>query len=394
MHCEDCQNLLIDLAYDELDDACAAEVRQHLAACSSCAASWSGLQAGRRAAAQLAPGSPPPLSDAVRAAVLEAASGAVGASAARTAISSRAEVIAASGTTGESPQSTPEATARPGATVVSSRLESRWLDRIATLAARREVAMAAVFLLALGVGVTTLYNPSRNPPVTEEDRARDVIPAVEVNAESAGASEGRARALAPHGDDDSPARARVADRAETRSAAGRASPTTQAYGSGAPSGQSALTRAETFGAIAGSREATAPPPPVANAAPESAGVASNETASDRGGRDALERTDPERALANYRLALAAATDDQSRARIQRLIAALEAARATAAAQTAQTAQTANAMRPGVDDLAAPSSSLRATSPSRRVTRPASPRSRASGVGSDEYQSVGFKRTAE
>ncbi|MBP6835091.1 MAG: zf-HC2 domain-containing protein, partial [Deltaproteobacteria bacterium] len=53
MDCETCNDLLLDLHYDELDAARAAEVRAHLAGCDDCRAASERLGRTRALAAKL-----------------------------------------------------------------------------------------------------------------------------------------------------------------------------------------------------------------------------------------------------------------------------------------------------------------------------------------------------
>ena len=58
---------------------------------------------------------------------------------------------------------------------------SRWFERVGELAMRRQVAMAAVFLLMIGVGLI-FYQSHPRPTDAQDDRVPDVVPAVEVTA--------------------------------------------------------------------------------------------------------------------------------------------------------------------------------------------------------------------
>jgi hypothetical protein len=376
MHCEDCHHLLIDLAYDELDDTREAEVRQHLTSCAACAEAWSALQTGRRAAARWVRETPPPLSASVLAAVQSVALQSEGSASRSTPPADRPSAATASPPAASTSASTTPTDRDAGSSkVIALRPEPRWLDRIATLAARREVAMAAVFLLALGVGVTTLYKPSRNPVVTEEDRARDVIPAVEVNAESAASAEGRARVMSPTATSDSPARTRTSERADNRAGPARGAMGATNAPATAPSAIPSARAADEP-----SREQD-PQRVMAGRADESsteaAGLAATESPEERVARDAVGRGDPERALASLRLALATATDDPTRARLQRSIAAIEAAREASSAQASD----------GRYGAGVP---VRATGSMRRAVRPSAPRSRSGGSSQDDSQALGFK----
>lgn len=210
MNCETTKDLLIDLAYGELDEVRQAAVHQHLDGCASCQSEWKLLQRGRQAAALVTVAEPPELSAALLAAI-EQSMPSSSASASHT--TSNANVPPSGKPANSDPdrsgQRSANANARdsvtklvavssavPGANshesagspevhdapkVIELKGNSRWLDRVAALAMRREVAMAAVFVVAVGVGITTLYSPSQHLAVSEDDRARNVVPAVEVN---------------------------------------------------------------------------------------------------------------------------------------------------------------------------------------------------------------------
>jgi hypothetical protein len=293
---------------------------------------------------------------------------------------------------------------------------TRWLDRLAALAVRREVAMAAVFLLALGVGVTTLYNPSRNPAITEDERPRDVIPAVEVNSDPAGERERAAHRRAA-GESESVARARAVERTEPRparpaSAAIAASPQPSPSAASAPSiapspannveaptQQQLAPRADDFMAnqrAQQQRSANAVMPGVAfsNAGTELAGVRQAPSSpAEIAARGSLERGDSVSALSQFRAALAAASDDVTRARLQREIASLEAAQAVQAAQIAQNQQAAQAAgsEPGSVTATTQSSesSYRRPTPARAAQPTMRARPRRSNASPDNLQSLGF-----
>ncbi len=197
MRCEDCQPLLLDLAYGELDEARAAEVRSHVGRCASCEQEWSKLERGRSCGSDVASGERS--ASVARLARRDRASQPAARIAERDdqrrgPFGARASTSVRAGDEASKANAVDDANASGsqesgGATVVPLRGGARWIERLAAMAMRREVAMAAVFLMALGVGVTTLYTPSRNPAVTEEERPRDVIPAVEVSAEQRSADE-------------------------------------------------------------------------------------------------------------------------------------------------------------------------------------------------------------
>jgi hypothetical protein len=385
MHCEDCQNLLIDLAYGELDDVRSAEVRWHLDRCSSCAADWAKIARGRTAAAMLPVARPPEPSPLL---IQSIENGMAASCAERTDSRSKAtsngteSVQNATKIAEETVETLGEAEARaangPGTTMVSLKGGARWIERLAALAMRREVAMAAVFLMALGVGVTTLYHPSRNPAITEEDRSRDVIPAVELSAEHPSTNERAAQRRATSADPS--LRTRKVERADniTRGLRSTVIPTNSATSAAAaiiPSPSPAAQQAVVAGSLPSdtgdrvtsndsvlpspSQNATsniaAPPEQIpSQAAPSLQRAMPNadvEVATvqpqpmstmELAARSALARGEWNAALERFRQALAATSDDATRARLQREIASLEAMQTTAtAAQNAQNSHAAS-----------------------------------------------------
>ncbi len=154
MDCETCSDLLLDLHYDELDDARAGEVRAHLADCDECRAASERLGRTRILAARLALPDAPPSSAAVMAAL--SATVAVPA-----AVSGRVSAVI------------PIERAREARA-------AGWLQRVGELAMRRQVAMAAVFMLMVGLGLR--YMPLRSPTqsITTEMTQPEVVPATEL----------------------------------------------------------------------------------------------------------------------------------------------------------------------------------------------------------------------
>lgn len=159
MDCETYSDLLLDLHYDELDDARAAEVRAHLVGCDECRAASERLGRTRTLAARLAIPDAPPSSAAVMAAL--SATIAVPA-----AVSGRVSAVI------------PIERAREARA-------AGWLQRVGELAMRRQVAMAAVFMLMVGLGLR--YIPLRSPTqsVTTEMTQPEVIPATELRPQPA-----------------------------------------------------------------------------------------------------------------------------------------------------------------------------------------------------------------
>ena len=121
MDCQTSNDLLLDLAYGELDEVRAAAVRKHAEGCAECRPALRRLDQARALARQLPREEPPPISDALRAAIAQAA----------TPVAAGVPAMQRGGA-----EVVPMAPRRHG------RL-SRWLDRAGELAMRRQVAMAA-----------------------------------------------------------------------------------------------------------------------------------------------------------------------------------------------------------------------------------------------------------
>lgn len=164
MDCETCNDLLLDLHYDELDAARAAEVRAHVADCEACRAAGERLARTRTLVARLSLPDAPAHSAAVMAA-----------------LASTAPVSAA-------------VSGRVSAVIPIERArEARaagWLQRLGELAMRRQVAMVAISLLMVGLGLR--YLPFRSPTqsVTPELSQPEVIPATELAPAPAPAAPG------------------------------------------------------------------------------------------------------------------------------------------------------------------------------------------------------------
>jgi hypothetical protein len=167
MDCEHCNELLLDLAYDELDEVRAAAVRKHTDGCADCRTGLQRISRGRSLARQLNMEQAPAVSVVLRAAI-EAAT------------TSPAAISTASVPPAEERASSAD-------NVVSLRRSprgvARWLDRVGEFAMRRQVAMAAVFLLMIGVGLV-FYQTDLRPSESLEQRRPDVVPAVEIQSET------------------------------------------------------------------------------------------------------------------------------------------------------------------------------------------------------------------
>ncbi len=156
MDCTHTTELLLDFVYDELDDVRASAVRKHLDSCSECSIRFSRLSRTRSLAAQLPLVEAPALSAAVRAAIES--------------VVTPAAVPAGSGGA-EGAEVIPLHAGRGRA--------SRLFERIGEMAMRRQVAMAAVFLVMIGVGLI-YYQTHPRPTDAQDDRVPDVVPASEV----------------------------------------------------------------------------------------------------------------------------------------------------------------------------------------------------------------------
>lgn len=165
MDCQTCNDLLLDLAYGELDEVRAAAVRKHADACADCRRALGRIKQGRALARQLVTEEPPPVSAALRAA-LEAATARPAAVAAVSSIVPPANASGGGEITG---RNTP------------ARGVTRWFERVGEFAMRRQVAMAAVFVLTIGVGFI-YYQSHPRPDSTPDDHVPDVVPAVEVSS--------------------------------------------------------------------------------------------------------------------------------------------------------------------------------------------------------------------
>ncbi len=169
MDCDACNNLLLDYLYEELDEAGASAMRLHLQGCAACTEALDRLALGRRAARSL-----PVLDAPAPSAALLAA------------IHAEAPAPKLRLVTGGSGSVAAEAPEPPRGKV------PRWLQRVGEVAMRRQVAMAAVFLLMIGFGLSyhQLQAPTRPLP-TSDDPGPTVIPArpVPTPAAPAGAAQ-------------------------------------------------------------------------------------------------------------------------------------------------------------------------------------------------------------
>ncbi|MFO0625925.1 MAG: zf-HC2 domain-containing protein [Polyangiales bacterium] len=176
MDCETCNDLLMDLLYDELDEVRAAAARKHLDGCASCRGAWQRLSQGRALASTLAPVTAPLPSATLLAAVETAARQNAERTSETPSVSRGDEAARASG--GGEPAVAPVIPLEH-----APRRVPTWLHRLGDLAMRREFAMAAVLLMA--VGVTMRFLPWHTPGSVdnvEPGTAPQVIPAQELPA--------------------------------------------------------------------------------------------------------------------------------------------------------------------------------------------------------------------
>lgn len=155
MNCQTCESQLLDLLYGELDEAAAAEARSHLDGCASCRGAFDKLGAVRRVVSQLPQEEPPSSIDET---VMRAAR-------------ARARDVAAS---------------QPRAAEIDREGEGglwRSIVRfLGSFAMGPQVAMAAVFLLVVGIGLWSLPQLQREdtPPeggtVVEPETQGEVAP--------------------------------------------------------------------------------------------------------------------------------------------------------------------------------------------------------------------------
>lgn len=158
MDCEACNNLLLDHLYEELDEVRSAAVRKHLDGCTDCAAAFERLAGGRRVGRLLRPIEAPlpnaALHEAIHAAAIANA---------RPRAEGGSESVA------------------PVIPIGSVSRIPRWMSRVGEMAMRRQVAMAAVFLLMVGFGLGyhQFQAPTRPVQLTDEPGA-EVVPATEL----------------------------------------------------------------------------------------------------------------------------------------------------------------------------------------------------------------------
>jgi hypothetical protein len=182
MDCQTCNDLLLDLAYGELDEVRAAAVRKHMDSCAECRDAFARVGRGRSLASHLTREEAPPVSHALRAA-LEAQAARF---AEATAAAAGASSVVPAGAGGDPSRDSNIVPFAPRDGRVS-----RWFERIGELAMRRQVAMAAVFLIMIGVGLI-FYQSHPRPTDAQDDRLPDVVPAVEITP-SNGAQAGTGR---------------------------------------------------------------------------------------------------------------------------------------------------------------------------------------------------------
>ena len=160
MDCEAFNDLLIDYLYDELDEVRRAAMRKHLETCAACNEASDRLSRGRHAACSLALIEAPPPNGAL----LEAmqASAAIRAEPLRDGHGGSVASVVPTGARARIP---------------------RWMRRVGEMAMQRQVAMAAVFLLMIGFGLSYHQPQAPTRPVqTSDEPGAQVIPATELPA--------------------------------------------------------------------------------------------------------------------------------------------------------------------------------------------------------------------
>lgn len=178
MNCETCNDLMMDLLYDELDAAGASAAREHIEGCASCTTAWERVSRGRALASTLSPVTAPLPSASLLAAVEAAASQSSPRAAELRAVpplDDTATLRSGGGDPGVAPVLPLEGAPRRVPT---------WLHRLGDLAMRRQVAMAAVALLS--IGLASRFVPSHTPGSIEAEGASaapQVIPAQELPVE-------------------------------------------------------------------------------------------------------------------------------------------------------------------------------------------------------------------
>ncbi len=160
MDCEAFNDLLIDYLYDELDEVRRAAMRKHLETCAACNEASDRLSRGRHAACSLALIEAPPPNGALLEAMQALAA-------------IRAEPLR-DGHGGSVASVVP--------TGARARIP-RWMRRVGEMAMQRQVAMAAVFLLMIGFGLSYHQPQAPTRPVqTSDEPGAQVIPATELPA--------------------------------------------------------------------------------------------------------------------------------------------------------------------------------------------------------------------
>lgn len=177
MNCETCNDHIMDLLYDELDEATATSARAHIEGCPTCSDAWTRVSRGRALASTLSPVTAPLPSAALLAAVEAAArQGADQPGERASPVAPLASLTGgAANDSGVSPVVPLENAPR--------RLPT-WLHRLGDLAMRRQVAMAAVALLS--IGLASRFVPSHTPGAIDGEGAApapQVIPAQELPVE-------------------------------------------------------------------------------------------------------------------------------------------------------------------------------------------------------------------
>lgn len=161
MDCETCNDLLLDLAYGELDELRAAAVKKHCEGCPGCKTTEARYGRTRAVAKELPMMEAPAPTATLLAAIRHAAEANQAAAAAEGAVA-------------------------PVIPLDEARLRAKtpgWLRRVGEVAMRRQVAMAAVFFLMVGVGIRFLPSSGGvSSPTAVDLSPPEVVPATDLPA--------------------------------------------------------------------------------------------------------------------------------------------------------------------------------------------------------------------
>ncbi len=368
MDCETCTEMLVDLACGELDDVRAAAVRKHCAGCTECGPALARLERGRSLSRALERVDPPAVSHVLRSAISRAAleyARVPASSPAVVPLDHSASAVGGAAIDGPAPAQS--------SSVV--RLIPRWLERVGALAMRRQVAMAAVFLVTIGVGLAYYQTHPRMSEIADARRP-DVVPAQEVAAgPSTAGSSGGANAARRIGVPVSPTPALAHAAQAARVEEPRPTqPFAQGGGSAhraaaPPASDHAPFADDDVGAPYGNGQQAAVAPLARTGAEEQRALEANsaERPSVADGRTANPQREESPAVQRLRALLASATDPAERARLSNELAA-ELQRAGRMRETDQVAQAFAAAAPPL--AVSPAASAAGASRAGQAAQPA------------------------